>query len=54
MREMSADGRGSHYDHLEPASIRAIGDRAHWFVPKGVKAFIVANGVSASRVTDME
>ncbi|BFZ62552.1 hypothetical protein YB2330_003653 [Saitoella coloradoensis] len=42
----------NHYDHLEEASVLAIGDSAEWFVPMGMKAWF--NDLGVFRVTEME
>lgn len=42
----------NHYDHLEAATVRALGERAHWFVPLGLKAWFARRGVQ--RVTELD
>ena len=43
----------NHYDHLDVASVQAIGrrfPRAHWFVPSGLRDFVLATMEAASHV----
>lgn len=42
----------NHYDHLEEATVRRIGDSAHWLVPLGLKRWFEKRGVT--RVTELD
>ncbi len=43
-----------HYDHLDTATIKALGDAPRYFVPLGVKRWFVSKGISADRVDEMD
>ncbi len=43
-----------HYDHLDTASIRRLGDAPMYFVPLGIKRWLVEKGVDAARVVEMD
>ena len=36
----------NHYDHLDLSTVKAIGDRCKWFVPKGLGSWFQSAGVS--------
>jgi len=42
----------NHYDHLDKASVQALGDKVHWLVPLGLKAWFVDLGIK--RVTELD
>lgn len=44
----------NHYDHLDEASIKAIGNTATYLVPSGLKAWFVNAGIEASRVIELQ
>jgi len=43
-----------HYDHLDTASIKALGDTPTYYVPLGIKRWMVGKGISADRVVEMD
>lgn len=43
-----------HYDHLDTASIQALGNATHYFVPLGVKPWLIEKGISAENVTELD
>ncbi len=43
-----------HYDHLDAASIRALGDGPRYFVPLGIKEWMAGKGISPQRVTELD
>ena len=43
-----------HYDHLDTASIRTLGDTPTYYVPLGIKRWMVGKGISADRVVEMD
>lgn len=43
-----------HYDHLDTATIKALGDAPQYFVPLGIKAWLVNKGISAARVHELD
>lgn len=42
----------NHYDHLDPAAVKELGDTCEWVVPVGVGQFLRDLGVT--RVTELE
>lgn len=44
----------NHYDHLDSASVRALGDGPMYFVPLGVKAWMVEKGITKDRVVELD
>lgn len=55
-RETSANdfGGSSHYDHLDVLSMQTIGNKATWFVPKGLKQLMLDNDIREDRVVEHE
>lgn len=43
----------NHYDHLDEASIRALGNEPMYFVPEGLGQWFVDNGIAAERVQEL-
>ncbi|HEY5718788.1 MAG TPA: MBL fold metallo-hydrolase, partial [Gammaproteobacteria bacterium] len=43
-----------HYDHLDRASVQALGDRPLWLVPLGLKAWLVEAGIDPARVVERD
>lgn len=43
-----------HYDHLDTASIKRLGDGPTYFVPLGIKRWLVDKGIDASRIVEMD
>ena len=43
-----------HYDHLDTASIKALGDQPQYFVPLGIKKWMVRKGIAADKVTELD
>lgn len=44
----------NHYDHLDLATVKALGDRPLWLVPLKLKGWLVENGISAERVIELD
>ncbi len=44
----------NHYDHLDTASVQALGNTPLYFVPLGVKAWMVKKGIAAERVEELD
>ncbi len=44
----------NHYDHLDTASVQALGNTPRYFVPLGVKVWMVAKGIAPERVTELD
>ena len=44
----------NHYDHLDAETVTAIGDRAVWLVPLGLKQWFLDRGVPADRVVELD
>lgn len=42
-----------HYDHLDAATIRALGDGPQYFVPLGVRDWLIGKGIAPDRVVEM-
>ncbi|MEQ8860493.1 MAG: MBL fold metallo-hydrolase [Pseudomonadales bacterium] len=42
-----------HYDHLDVKTIRALGNRPHYYVPLGLASWMVRQGIDRDRVTEM-
>ncbi len=43
-----------HYDHLDTATIKALGNTPRYFVPLGVKRWFVNKGIAPERVDEMD
>ncbi len=43
-----------HYDHLDVASVRQLGDGPMWFVPLGIKPWMIKRGIDAARIVEMD
>ena len=43
-----------HYDHLDKASIKQLGDAPTYFVPLGIKRWLVNQGINDDRVVEMD
>lgn len=44
----------NHYDHLDTASIKALGNAPHYYVPLGVKAWMIKKGINPSQVDELD
>lgn len=44
----------NHYDHLDEASIKAIGNTAAYVVPSGLKDWFIDAGIESSRVIELQ
>lgn len=44
----------NHYDHLDTASVQALGNAPLYFVPLGVKAWMVDKGIAVERVEELD
>lgn len=44
----------NHYDHLEKATVERLGDTVSWFVPLGLKQWMLDRGVSSKRVVELD
>jgi len=44
----------NHYDHLDTASVQALGDAPIYFVPLGVKSWMVGKGIAPERVSELD
>ena len=44
----------NHYDHLDVASIKQLGDQPVYFVPLGLRSWLEAHGVAASQIREMD
>lgn len=42
-----------HYDHLDKPSIAQLGNQPLYFVPIGIKAWLVGQGIEADRITEL-
>jgi N-acyl-phosphatidylethanolamine-hydrolysing phospholipase D len=43
-----------HYDHLDQASIKQLGDAPMYYVPVGIKRWLIRQGIDSSRVVEMD
>lgn len=43
-----------HYDHLDEASIKALGPDVHYYVPLKLKGWFLQQGIEAERVTELD
>ena len=43
-----------HYDHLDTPTIRALGDAPMYYVPLGIKKWLVSKGIAPERVVEMD
>jgi N-acyl-phosphatidylethanolamine-hydrolysing phospholipase D len=43
-----------HYDHLDEPTIRFLGDRPRYFVPLGLKQWLVDAGIDQSRIVELD
>lgn len=43
-----------HYDHLDVASIKALGNEPMYYVPLGIKAWLIDRGIHADRINEMD
>jgi N-acyl-phosphatidylethanolamine-hydrolysing phospholipase D len=44
----------NHYDHLDIASIKQLGDQPVYFVPLGLRAWLEARGIAPSQIREMD
>ncbi|WP_164084714.1 MBL fold metallo-hydrolase [Alteromonas flava] len=44
----------SHYDHLDEATIKQLGNRPTYYVPLGLKTWFVDNGVNETQVNELD
>lgn len=44
----------NHYDHLDSASIKALGNRPVYFVPLGLQKWLRSRGIASDRVVEMD
>ena len=43
-----------HYDHLDVSTIRTLGDGPRYFVPLGLKTWLINRGINAERITELD
>ncbi len=43
-----------HYDHLDVATVRALGDQPLWLVPLGISEWLRKAGISADRIVELD
>ena len=43
-----------HYDHLDKASLKKLGENTHYYVPLGVKPWLMKNGIPSDAVTELD
>lgn len=43
-----------HYDHLDKASLKKLGGNTHYYVPLGVKPWLMKNGIASDVVTELD
>lgn len=44
----------NHYDHLDTATVRALGDRVQWRVPLGIRDWMIRKGIAPNRVREFD
>lgn len=44
----------NHYDHLDKATIRQLGNGPHYYVPLGLKSWFIEQGIEAARISEMD
>ena len=44
----------NHYDHLDAPTIRALGSGPRYFVPLGLRAWLIGRGVNGGRIEEMD
>ena len=44
----------SHYDHMDTASLQALGNKPYYFVPLGIKPWLVEKGISADNISELD
>ena len=44
----------NHYDHLDIAAVKLLGNQPRYFVPLGLKPWFVEHGVAPERVREMD
>lgn len=43
-----------HYDHLDTASIKALGNQPTYFVPLGIKRWLIGKGIDPQRIVELD
>ncbi len=44
----------NHYDHLDDHTVKNIGNLTHWYVPLGLKAWMLKRGIDDNKVTELD
>jgi L-ascorbate metabolism protein UlaG (beta-lactamase superfamily) len=44
----------SHYDHMDTASLKALGNKPHYFVPLGIKPWLISKGIAPEKISEMD
>lgn len=44
----------AHYDHMDKKSLQQLGSDTHYFVPLGIKPWLIKNGINADAVTELD
>ncbi len=44
----------SHYDHMDTATLQALGNTPHYFVPLGIKQWLIDKNIAAERITELD
>ncbi len=44
----------NHYDHLDDFTVKAIGNQTHWYVPLGLKAWMLKRNIDEDNVTELD
>ena len=44
----------NHYDHLDAATVDALGNQTHWYVPLGLKAWLQRRDVDPENITELD
>ncbi|WP_395377314.1 MBL fold metallo-hydrolase [Marinicella sp. W31] len=44
----------NHYDHLDSATVEALGNQTHWYVPLGLAAWLEKRGIASDNITELD